>query len=98
MVDKPHNLYIQIAQSSGIGSLIAFLSIISLYIIDFIKQNIKTKHQEKDINYGFELGIFVAIIGYLVAGIFNDSAVSVAPIFWLLLGTGINLLKRNEKI
>ena len=65
---------------------------------DFIKQNIKTKHQEKDINYGFELGIFVAIIGYLVAGIFNDSAVSVAPIFWLLLGTGINLLKRNEKI
>lgn len=98
LVDKPHNLYIQIAQSSGIGSLIAFLSIISLYIIDFIKQNIKTKHQEKDINYGFELGIFVAIIGYLVAGIFNDSAVSVAPIFWLLLGTGINLLKRNEKI
>ncbi|HBM75914.1 MAG TPA: O-antigen ligase domain-containing protein, partial [Clostridiaceae bacterium] len=39
------------------------------------------------------LAIFTAICGYLGAGFFNDSVVSVAPVFWVLLGLGtaINL-------
>ena len=40
----------------------------------------------------------LAIIGYLGAGFFNDSVVPVAPIFWILLGTGIavNYLVKDE--
>ena len=37
------------------------------------------------------LGIFVAVVGYLGAAIFNDSVVSVAPVFWILLGVGISI-------
>ena len=45
----------------------------------------------------------LAIIGYLGAGFFNDSIVSVAPIFWALLGVGIaanwlNRKQRNETV
>ena len=43
--------------------------------------------------------MFAAVVGYLGAGIFNDSVVSVAPIFWILLGCGIavNYLIQKEK-
>jgi H+/Cl- antiporter ClcA len=34
-------------------------------------------------------GIFFGICGFLVAGLFNDSTVSVMPMFYGLLGTGI---------
>jgi hypothetical protein len=33
----------------------------------------------------------VSIIGYLTAGIFNDHIVSVAPLFWMILGLGISI-------
>jgi len=32
--------------------------------------------------------IFLGIIGYLVCGIFYDSDITAAPMFWLLLGIG----------
>lgn len=35
--------------------------------------------------------IFLSFIGYVVAGLFNDSAVVVAPVFWALFGTGISI-------
>ena len=38
-------------------------------------------------------GILCGIVGYAVTGMFNDSVVSVAPVFWCLLGLGIGLLR-----
>jgi hypothetical protein len=35
------------------------------------------------------LGCFTGIVGYLGAGLFNDSVVSVAPVFWVILGAGM---------
>ena len=37
--------------------------------------------------------VFSAIVSYCVAGIFNDSVVPVAPVFWVLLGLGIAMNK-----
>ena len=34
------------------------------------------------------LAIYIGIAGYMVAGLANDSTVCVAPVFWVLLGTG----------
>jgi hypothetical protein len=34
---------------------------------------------------------FAAFCGYVSAALFNDSVVSVAPVFWLLLGLGIGI-------
>lgn len=44
-------------------------------------------------------GIFVGITGYLITGLFNDSVVGIAQIFWVLLGLGFlcNKLIRNQQ-
>jgi len=44
------------------------------------------------------VGIMVAFVGYAISGLFNDSVVSVAPVFWILLGMGISInLKLKNK-
>lgn len=89
LIDKPHNMYLQSAVNTGILSLVSLISIWSIYLIDslkiYIKGNIKS--------FAEYMGavIFLSISAYLIAGIFNDSVVSVAPLFWVLLGTGIGI-------
>ncbi|WP_244834507.1 O-antigen ligase family protein [Clostridium sp. BJN0001] len=87
MVDKPHNLYLKTALDSGVIALIAFLIIMLTYIIDSFKLYAFKEKYSRESLYG--IGTFLGIVGYLFTGIFNDSVVSVAPIFYVLLGTGI---------
>ncbi len=102
-VDKPHNLYLQIALDYGFIALIAFLAIMFIYIFDCIKlYALKSSYTHSEI-----LGVAnsLGIIGYLFAGFFNDSLISVAPIFWIVFGTGIAInyinrtgaIKKHEK-
>lgn len=95
IVDKPHNLYLQIALNEGVMALLAFLGIILIYIIDSIKLYArKSKFTEIEI---MGISVFIAVIGYLFAGIFNDSVISVAPIFWVVLGVGVAVNFMNRK-
>ena len=95
IVDKPHNLYLQIALSEGVIALLAFLAIILIYIVDSIKlYALKSKFKETEI---MGISVFLAVIGYLFAGIFNDSVISVAPIFWVVLGVGVSVNFINRK-
>lgn len=86
LIDKPHDLYLQIALSTGVISLIAILALFILYIYKSIKIYINADYKNTKVMIGS--GIFAAICGYLITGFFNDSVVSVAPVFWVLLGTG----------
>ena len=95
IVDKPHNLYLQIALNEGVIALLAFLGIILIYIVDSIKlYALKSKFTETEI---MGISVFLAVIGYLFAGIFNDSVISVAPIFWIVLGVGVAVNFINRK-
>ncbi len=58
-----------------------------MYIAKSIKIYFKSQLQDEMEILG--LGLFIAVIAYLLAGIFNDSVVSVAPIFWAVLGMGV---------
>jgi O-antigen ligase len=96
IVDKPHNLYLQIAINTGILSLIAVCWLWGKYLISsfilYSKSNL--------VNWQDRLGtaIMAAVTAYLTAGIFNDSVISVAPVFWIILGLGISLnLKLKNK-
>ncbi|NRY60541.1 O-antigen ligase family protein [Clostridium beijerinckii] len=97
IVDKPHNLYLQIALSDGIIALLAFLALMVIYITD----SMKLYALKKDFTKSQKLGAAtcLGVIGYLFAGIFNDSVVSVAPVFWIVLGVGValNYMNRMEK-
>lgn len=102
LVDKPHNMYLQIAVNQGGVALISFLIMIISYLIQSIKlYAFKTMIEERQM---VGIAFMLAIIGYLGAGIFNDSVVSVAPIFWVILGMGMainfinsHLNKKQEK-
>lgn len=102
IVDKPHNLYLQIFFSNGLIALIAFLGICGYYLVDSLRlYALKKEYRAEQI---FGISIMLGIVGYLAAGLFNDSVVSVAPVFWILLGTGCALnminrrMDRNESV
>lgn len=78
-IDRAHNEYLHIAVTSGIPSLIAYLSFVVLVIR---KAWLRLRlHENKHM-----LLLISCILGYLVAANFNISVVSVAPIFWMFLG------------
>lgn len=87
IVDKPHNLYLQIALSTGLISLVAILALFIMYFVNSVKLYFGNDFDSFTAIAG--VGIFVAVCGYLGAAFFNDSLVSVAPVFWTLLGMGI---------
>lgn len=97
VIDKPHNMYLQIAINTGVISLIALIIVWGTYIVSSIKLYWKLK---LDSEYKY-IGIacFISVVGYLFAGIFNDYIVSVSPMFWCILGLGISIntkLKAKE--
>ncbi len=94
VVDKPHNMYLQTAINTGLVSLLAELCTFIMYIITSFKAYFK-KDDYHDFIEVTGLGIFFAVCMYLFTGLSNDSIVSVAPIFWVLLGTGFII---NRKV
>ena len=95
VVDKPHNLYLNIALSEGVIALLAFLAVMVIYIVDSIKLYALKKYYDKSQRLG--AATCLGVIGYLFAGIFNDSVISVAPVFWIVLGVGVALNFMNRK-
>lgn len=96
LVDKPHNMYLQTAINTGVPSLLAMLVMFGMYLITSVRLYWQNSFEHFYAISG--LAILIAIIGYLVAGMFNDSVVSVAPVFWVLFGLGMacNYLYREE--
>lgn len=97
IVDKAHNMYLATALNTGVISLLALLWIFGIYIRQSFTLYRKA-HYEGFLTFCGS-GIFLGISGFLVSGLFNDSSVSVMPLFYGLLGTGFainRILKRRE--
>lgn len=92
-VTKPHNLYLQIAIQSGVLSLICFLVFYGWYFISSLRLYFRQKLDQPLAIAGF--AIMLGTLGYMIAGLANDSTVTVAPLYWALLGMGIGI---NHKI
>ncbi len=86
-VDKPHNMYLQTAVNTGMISLLAQLAIFAIFLLTGMRKII-TYRNISNMNYIVLLASVVGIVGYLVSGLATDSLVSVAPLFWGLLGLG----------
>ena len=87
--DKPHNMFLQIALNVGLVSLLALLFIYGYYFYDTAK--LFWKRPLETIEEYMGLGVATGIFAYLVAGIFNDQIISVAPAFYALTGVGLAL-------
>ena len=87
VVDKPHNMYLGITIGTGGISMLALLVLWGYYIIQsFI---IYRKEAFTSFIEFTGAGIFLGISGFLISALVNDSSVSVMPMFYALLGTGI---------
>jgi hypothetical protein len=94
IVDKPHNMYLQLLINMGY----LFFTVFIIFVGSYLLHSIKIYKNKKFDNFYEVIGLAnaLAISGYLAAGMFNDSAVSVAPYFWFFMGLGIAINKKLE--
>jgi len=87
--DKAHNEYLHIAVTTGIPSLLVYLTMCFLIIL---------KGLTRLKNCKIMLLILSSIMGYMTAAFFNISVVSVAYVYWIFLGllAGSNCLNYYE--
>lgn len=86
-----NNDYLQIAFTMGAPVLVVYL----LFLLIIMYRGYRSIKELDDRQQLFFLGLFAAIIGYLVQEFFNISVISVAPYYWLIFGF---LAKSNKLV
>lgn len=89
---KPHSLYLQIAVQTGMLSLICFLVFYLWYFISSLRIYFRQRLDSPLVAAGF--AIMLGTLGYLGSGLANDSTITVAPLFWAMMGVGIGINHR----
>ncbi len=99
IVDKPHCMYLGTAINTGIVSLLALLVLWGIYIVQSIRLYFRREFGSDFVTFT-GAGIFFGICGFLAAALVNDSSVSVMPLFYGLLGTGIaiNMMLKRKAV
>jgi hypothetical protein len=94
VVDKAHNLYIQVAINSG---LIALLAYFSYFII--LAKRIFSSIKTNGFNFTsiYQSAFITGLIAYFIASFFNDSTVHVSPVFWMFLALAFVATKKNRE-
>lgn len=104
IITKPHNIFMQIWVQTGFLSLVCYLILALFYLVKSLHYYMR--NEVDTVEKFFGAGISLGMIGYLVSGVFNDSVVAVAPIYWILLGVGYGIqhflqrqpMKNDEEI
>ena len=76
---KAHNIYLEIAITMGIFSLISYL-----FFLTYLLFKLRNEHS---------FVYFNMILLYLIQGLFNIDVVNVLPLFWIVLGLSISNLQ-----
>lgn len=99
IVDKAHCEYLHIAATTGIPSLIVYVILIFIIIIRLLKKFIEIVREKKinSINCTILISVSASIFAYLFQAAANISDVSVAPLFWAMLGIGANISKKETQ-
>lgn len=82
LYNKPHSWYLQIAQDTGILSLVMILGMLVLYTVCGFR---KTFSRGSKWN-AFRAGLFFSILTYCLTAVLSDSLIYHAPMFWFLFG------------
>lgn len=96
IITRPHCMYLQIAVQTGIFSLIALMVFFIWYIVSSMK--LYWSHSYEGYLPKVGVAIFVSVIGYLILATTNDSCVTVAPIFYALIGMGLGINHKLKKM
>lgn len=89
IVDKPHNMYMGAWIGTGGISVLALLAMFGIYIVQSFRLYFRSKFNADDFVSFIGAGIFFGVFGFLFSALVDDSTVSVMPMFYTLIGTGI---------
>ncbi len=95
LVDHPHNMYIQIAVQTGVISLISIAAICIISLICGVK---KIRVSEQIADKGLLIGVFTAVLCFMVCSLTTDSMLTTTPIFCVLLGALTGSVKHANSV
>lgn len=98
LMSKPHSLYLQVGVQDGVIALVGLLAFFGIYLVQSVKLYLNSKFESFHEQVG--VAVMLAVIGFAVMGISNDSSVTVSPIFWAIAGVGVYVngcLANNKK-
>lgn len=97
IIEKGHNDYLTKWVHTGLISVIAMVIFYGIVIYKGGKYYLFSKeNQVFDWKYRLGLGCYLACISYMIAGLFNDSTIQTAPLFWIFMGLTLASCDKNE--
>lgn len=94
VINKPHNLYLQIAVHSGLLSLFLYIGFFVFYIIYGFRMYWNLSMDKW--NHIIGLAFFLSSLSYLFISLTNDSFITVTPIFWCVVGLSLSVNRINN--
>ena len=90
---RPHSFYLQMGVQTGVVSLVAFMVFYGGYFVSGCKRYFFCEFKKTEEQLGAAL--WLSTVGFMIAGLANDSLIVVSPVFYVLLGTGLAV---NDKL
>lgn len=84
IMNKAHNIYLEIAATTGIFALVSYLIFLSFFL--------RLRYCRGELGFLF----FIMIFTYLLQGLFNNDVIMVIPLFWIVLGLSLANMKRID--
>lgn len=89
LIDKPHNMYLEVAFGSGVIALFSLIALILLHFYHTARKILKSVKSGSEIY--FPASLFAFWCAFLVQWLFNDSVIGSSTIFWTLFGISVSL-------
>ena len=93
ILTKPHNMYMQLWVEESFVTLIAFLVLVIYLLWKAVKTFAYLPLKEHPVG----IALIFSIVGYMVAGLANDTNIVTGPVFWILLGLLAREIARANK-
>ena len=96
IMSKPHSLYPQVGVQDGVIALLGMVAFFVMYLAQSVWLYISSKFESFYEQAG--VAAMLAVLGFAVMGISNDSCMAVSPIFWAIAGLGVYLNSQSAKL
>lgn len=96
IMSKPHSLYLQVGVQDGVIALLGMLIFFVMYLGYSVRLYIASHFESFYERAG--VAVMLAVLGFAVMGISNDSSITVSPIFWVLAGMGVYLNGKSAQL
>lgn len=96
-IEIAHSWYLQTAVNGGCIALVCIAVLFILHLVRGGKKYWRKADPDTETLISpVESALFFGLIAYEIAGIVNNSCVTTAPVFWLLFGCSLGLLRKKR--